>query len=324
MKPLALTSGFASRYRSRADLLAQVSTLYYLDGRSQESIAKRFRISRSKVSRLLCAARDAGIARITVKSPPGVLATLEVELEARFKLREVRIVPLASGGALEMERRKLGIAAAADFARTVKDGYTVGLVGGALLASMIDAVAPMVRTGAHVIQGVGWEYAPTDRTLMSLVWELANRIQATAVMLSAPSMPGSEAMRRGLEADPRIGDTLRTLATLDTLYVEVAPGVSRMTTNVLPHRKPVAVGHVALRHFDHRGRMLGTGADGHVVGITVEQMRRARHVVALAHGAAHAPVIAAAMRTGLIDTLITDELTARAIAALPILKKKDE
>jgi DNA-binding transcriptional regulator LsrR (DeoR family) len=68
--------------------------------------------------------------------------------------------------------------------------------------------------------------------------------------------------------------------------------------------------------------MLGTFADGHIVGITVEQIRRARHVVALAHGAAHATVIAAAMRTGLIDTLITDELTARAIAALPTPKKR--
>src|SRR4029078_4848321 len=98
----------------------------------------------------------------------------------------------------------------------------------------------------------------------------------------------------------------------------VAAGVSRIATTVLPHRKPIAVGNVALRHFDARGRMLGTVADGPIVGITVEQIRRAGHVVALAHGVTHAPAIAAAMRTGLIDTLITDELTARAIAALSI------
>jgi DNA-binding transcriptional regulator LsrR (DeoR family) len=178
--------------------MAQVSTLYYLDGRSQENIAKRFRISRSKVSRLLCAARKAGIARITVTSPPGVLATLEVELEARFTLREVRVVPLTSGGSPEMDRQRIGIAAAADFARTVKDGHAIGIVGGALLASMIDAVPPMVRTGVRVVQGAGWEHAPTERTLMGLVWDLASRIHAAALMLPVPSVPSSEAMRRGL------------------------------------------------------------------------------------------------------------------------------
>src|SRR3954471_2227242 len=76
-----------------ASLLAQVSALYYLDGRTQAEIAQRLGLSRAKVSRLLYAARERGIARIVVNPPRGSLLALETELEARFALREVRIVP---------------------------------------------------------------------------------------------------------------------------------------------------------------------------------------------------------------------------------------
>lgn len=302
---------------NRANLLAQVGALYYLDGLTQQEIAKLLRLSRPKISRLLCAARDEGIVRIVVKPPRGVLAKLEMELEEQFELREVRVVPLASGRSPEWASRQIGTAAAADLSRSIRSGHVVGLVGGALLASMIDAVSPMVASDVRVVQGVGWENATTlQRTLMDLVSELAHRIEASAMVLPAPSIVASEIVRRDLEADPHIGDTLRMLGMLDTLYVELSSNISVVQKATRTQAGSVPVGHIAFRHFDRAGRLLGACADGHVLGITVEEIRRARHVVALAHAPANAHAIVAAMRTRLIDTLITDELTARAIAVL--------
>jgi deoxyribonucleoside regulator len=299
----------------RACLLAQVGALYYLDGRTQADIAELLGLSRPKVSRLLCAAREAGIVRIVVNPPPRLPVGLETELETRFALREVRIVPSSFDEPPDLTRRQLGIAAAADLTRSVRPGHTVGLIGTELLASMIDAVDPMVDSGVRVVQGIGWEQAPSSpqRTLMDLVLDLARRIQGSAVVLSAPSVVDSDEVRRNLETDPQISDALHALDALDTLYTEVAPAAPIVRAGAAP----VPMGRIALRHFDCRGRMLGATADGHVVGLTIEQLRRARHVVALAHGEAQAQVIAAAMRTRLVGTLITDERTARAIAALP-------
>jgi DNA-binding transcriptional regulator LsrR (DeoR family) len=314
------SSVFAAGRHMGEGLLAQVSALYYLDGRTQAEIAQRLRLSRAKVSRLLCAAREAGIARIVVSPPRGMLVGLETELEARFALREVRIVPASLDESPESIRRQLGIAAAADLARSVRAGYTVGLAGMELLASMIDAVAPMVGSNVRVVQGVGWEH-DTQRTLMGLVLDLAHRIGASAVVLPAPSVVDSDEARRELETDPQISDALRALDSLETLYTEVASAASDVA---LMREGSIPMGRIALRHFDRRGRMLGTVADGHVVGLTIDQLQRVRHVVALAHGPAQAGVIAAAMRTGLVGTLITDELTARAIAALPSLREETQ
>lgn len=307
-----------SEPRTGASLLAQVSTLYYLDGRTQAEIAQRLRLSRPKVCRLLCAARDAGIARIIVSPTHGALLALETELEARFALREVRIVPSSFDEPAASIRCQLGAAAAADLARSVRPGHTVGLAGTDLLASMIDAAAPMTASEVRVVQGVGWEQtAPSSkRTLMDLVLDLAHRIEGSAVVLPAPFVVESHEDRRKLEADPQIGDALQALDALDTLYTEIAPVAPDVDYQ---HIQPAPMGRIALRHFDLRGHMLGESADGHVVGISIEQLHRARHVVALAHGPAQAPVIAAAMRTRLVGTLITDECTARAIVALPSL-----
>jgi DNA-binding transcriptional regulator LsrR (DeoR family) len=114
----------------------------------------------------------------------------------------------------------------------------------------------------------------------------------------------SEAVRRGLEADPHITAALRALDALDTAYVEIGcagPG------------EPV--GHIALRRFDRCGRLLHGALDRRVVGITVAQLRRVRHLVALASAPGDPALVAAGLRTGIVRTLITDELTARALAA---------
>ena len=204
--------------RHRANLLAQVAALYYLDGLTQAEIARQLRLSRPKVSRMLCAARDEGIVRIVVKSPRGVCAMLDSELEERFELREARIVPLPSSYSPEWARQQIGAASAADFARSVKTGHVVGMIGGAILSSMIDAVKPMATADVRVVQGLGWESetAP-QRTLMDLVRELAHRVEGTAIVLPAPSVVASDTAKRELEADPHIGLTLETLDRLDTL-----------------------------------------------------------------------------------------------------------
>jgi DNA-binding transcriptional regulator LsrR (DeoR family) len=105
----------------------------------------------------------------------------------------------------------------------------VGVVGAELLASMIDAVAPMSTSGVRVIQAVGWGAHSVRAALARRPGEreLAHRIEGWAVVLTVPSIVESREVKRQLEADPHIGDALRELGALDTLYVEIATGDAR-------------------------------------------------------------------------------------------------
>jgi DNA-binding transcriptional regulator LsrR (DeoR family) len=54
---------------------------------------------------------------------------------------------------------------------------------------------------------------------------------------------------------------------------------------------------------------------GRFIAISLEQLRAVPEVVAIAGGAAKAPAILAALRSGLIHRLITDEEAARVLLA---------
>jgi DNA-binding transcriptional regulator LsrR (DeoR family) len=62
-------------------LLYRIAQAYYSDGQTQQEIARRFGLSRPKVSRLLQKARDTRVVHITLVPPSGGLADLEREVE---------------------------------------------------------------------------------------------------------------------------------------------------------------------------------------------------------------------------------------------------
>ncbi|MEA3459271.1 MAG: helix-turn-helix domain-containing protein, partial [Chloroflexota bacterium] len=58
-------------------LLYRIAQAYYVDELTQQEIANRFRLSRSKVSRSLQKAKHEGIISIDLVAPPSGLADLE-------------------------------------------------------------------------------------------------------------------------------------------------------------------------------------------------------------------------------------------------------
>ena len=69
-------------------LLAEVARLYYLNHLTQQHIAERMGVSRSKVSRRLSEARSSGLVEIRVHSPLMLDTVLQDALKARLGLRE--------------------------------------------------------------------------------------------------------------------------------------------------------------------------------------------------------------------------------------------
>jgi AcrR family transcriptional regulator len=68
--------------------------------------------------------------------------------------------------------------------------------------------------------------------------------------------------------------------------------------------------------FDIQGRIVRTDISRRVVGMREAQMRKVGTVVAVASGEAKAASILGALRTGIVDVLVTDSITTRAVLAL--------
>ena len=318
-----------ARPRSAPDLylLSKVSTLYYLHDQTQQEIADRLRISRPTVSRLLQEAQEQGIVQITVAPPRGLHIELESRIEERFGLAAVHVVDVDTAHPQETLLRQLGAAAAGYLARTLQPNTTIGLAWGTTLSAMAQAMSPLPTTGVQVVQTLGGIGPPdAEAYAAGLVRRLAQLLGAGAVLLPAPGVVATRAVRDALRQDPHVRAALERLDHLDTVFVGIGSLASNPVLNdghSLPPgtlaelRAAGAVGDVALRFFDAAGAPVRSSLDDRLLGISAEQLRRTPEVVAVAGGTDKVEAIFAALRTGLIRVLITDLATAEAVAARP-------
>jgi DNA-binding transcriptional regulator LsrR (DeoR family) len=132
-----------------------------------------------------------------------------------------------------------------------------------------------------------------------------------------------EEVRDVLLNDPHVQAALRYFDRLDTVYV----GIGSITTNPVlndGHSLPEgthaalvaagAVGDIALRFFDARGAPVRSTLDERILGITAEQLHKAPRVVAVAGGPDKADAIHAALKSEIVEVLITDQQSAEELA----------
>jgi DNA-binding transcriptional regulator LsrR (DeoR family) len=306
-------------------LIAKVARMYHEGGVRQPQIAAQLNMSQARVSRLLRQASEIGVVRTVVTLPPGVYTDLEEKLQHRYGLRDAVVVDAEGGGGHVIPA--LGAATAQYLHATLVGGEVVGVSSWS--ATLLAAAEAMpVRTTAHldrVVQIVGGHGDPGVQVQANrLTGDLAAVTGARPVLLPAPGLVSSPALRRALVKDPAIGDVMKSWQELDVALVgigslEPSP-LLRQSGNALTNaeqdqlRSAGAVGDVCLRFFDADGTALQTPLDQRVVSITPADLRRVPRRVGVAGGASKYRAIRAALRGGWVNVLITDLDTARGLA----------
>jgi DNA-binding transcriptional regulator LsrR (DeoR family) len=74
-----------------------------------------------------------------------------------------------------------------------------------------------------------------------------------------------------------------------------------------------AVGDVCGHHFDIQGALMDIPVAGYPFGTEVKTLRSIPTAIGVAGGAVKAPAILGALRSGLVNSLVTDDAAARAI-----------
>jgi len=315
---------------SRADelrLITRVAQMYYLDAIKQSEISERLHIPQARVSRLLKRALDENIVRISITPPPGVIAELEAGLRNRFGIGEV-IVAEAMSERDEAILAAIGDAAAHFLESTIADHEVIGISSWSLsLLRTVDAITPIKRVQASkVVQTFGGMGNPTMQShAQHIVTRLAQLTNAQPQFLPAPGVAGSPESKRILTQDPFVEETLRcfsqvTLAlvgigsmTPSKMLVNSGNAFTREELDELAEQG--AVGDMGLRFFDANGSPVITPLNERVISMTLEEIKAAKRVVAVAGGLRKVPAIRAAMIGGYIDVLITDHFTAGQLLA---------
>jgi DNA-binding transcriptional regulator LsrR (DeoR family) len=295
---------------------------YFLDGASKSEIAEELGISRFKVARLLDSARRDGIVKIEIGGPPEFDVDLSIELATRHGLRDALVVRVIDGPD-DFKRAQLGRACAELLTQMLEPQDVLGISWGRTLHSMVGHLSKL--PGCTVVQIVG--SVPTlelDVNSMELVRRVADCAGGPVYPLHVPLLVDSPEMADALRRDPHVRKTIEMFDRLTKAVVGIGLWTASGSTvrAALPEELAAdldaagAVADVCSIVLNAGGcELQAAGLPGRFIAISLQQLRAVPDVVAVAGGAAKAPAILAALRSGLIHRLITDEEAARLLLA---------
>ncbi len=306
------------------DQLRLAARLYYIDGLGQAEVAKFVKVSQAKISRLLAAARERGIVRISVAEYEPRDGALERQLCKKFRLRAAAVMKTIGGASEEDVRRVTGHFGAAFVDALIPADATVAIAGGRTMRELVQMLPETRKENLTVIQAmgsIGPTISPVDALELGRV--MAQRGGGRFMTINTPAfVPDSKTRDAFLALDPiravwqRFKEVDTALVGVGTLENSVFAERGILTArDVEALRQSGAVGEICGRFYDTRGRECRTAWSGRVVSMSLEQLRKVPQVIGVVAGTDRSAALAAAIRGGLLKSLVIDEGGARALLA---------
>lgn len=307
------------------ELLAEVARQYYERFMTQAEIAQNIGVSRSQVSRYLKAAQEAGIVQITIALPAASDPELEAQLLARFKhLREVTVIPTTSSSPSATVLSRVAAAGAGMLQRLVHADDTLCVGAGRTLAQLVAALEPRKQEGVVVVQAmgnVGHEGHEIDYN--AIAHGVATAFGGRLFQINAPAILSVPYLAEDMErSHASIGNAVSRAHKADVFVIglgTIASDTLFITTGLLTDADIEAVseaepaGDICGRFYDLKGKPIVTPFDDRIVGIRLEDLKKARSVLAVASGAEKAIPMLGALRGGYVTHVATDDVVAREI-----------
>ena len=305
----------------RKKFLSRVARLYYLEGLTQQKIADRLNISRTKVSRYLDEARKDKIVEIKINLPEEDYSRLEYKIEKKFKIKECIIVP-ASGSKEEILKMMAGPLNNL-FERILKNGSYLGIGWGSSLKGISDYINVRGKSDIKVVPIIGGlGKIGTGVHTNSVAKNIADRLGSISYMIHSPAVLDSKEIREIVENDSNTREIIKLYEKIDTALVglsDIGPDSTLIKTGSfsLEEFKYLdslgVVGDVNLIFINENGKHVSNKIDERIVRISPDRFKKVKNVVGVAFGRRKLKVILGALRGGLINILLTDEGTAENI-----------
>lgn len=314
--------GDTSAVAANAELITSVARLYYLERLGQAEIASIYGVSRSTISRMLTAARELGIVRISVDDYDPRNREAERRLIDTFGLQHAVVVRSVDGSDVAT-RRAVGYFGAPDVDSWIGASRVVGVAGGRSLGELLRAIGhrnqPKDLKVVQLMGMIGSSPSSVDASELSRV--LASRFHGEFHNISAPAFVKDKRTRDLFLSHAQIQSVWSRFDSLDLAFI----GIGTLEESVFVERKVLddselararragAVGEICGRFFDKTGQECDSPFRNRVVSIELDALREGKEVVGVTTGASRGEAVRAALRGGLVHSLVMDDTCAQSV-----------
>jgi len=301
--------------------LVRVSSMYYEEGMTQAEIARNMGVSRSLISKVLIDAKEAGVVEIFINSKSSYSIRLERELELQYDLKRVLVVDT-----LDLEANEVKKMAAREAAlwlqKMIKGNKKLGISWGESLRELVNRYPFEKQSDVTIfplIGGMGDEYI--DIHSNQLCYDLARKLRGKTRYLYAPALISNTNLRKELANNPTIYNVMEESKSVDIALVGISDPRNNSTMekigyinqkDIVDLEKNKVVGDINSRFFDKNGEEADIDINQHVMGISLEDIKKIPTVMSIAFENSKIDAVEVAVKHKLFNVLVTtDEIAKR-------------
>jgi len=306
----------------RDRLLFEAATLYYEHNLSQAQIASRMEISRPSVSRLLQAARDAGIVRIQIIDPGATGTRLESALKSQYGLKYCVVVPFDENDTGSLKSR-LGASLISLLDDLLDEETTLGISWGSTMQAATRHLKPRPLKNMTVVQlNGGVSKAELDTHASEIAQRIGENYSAIPYLLPLPAVVDNAALKQAILSDRNIAKTLKLAREADIAAFTVGAFGPESVLVQADYFEPSeveqliqagAVADICSRLITSDGSICSPELNQRTIGTELEEIKAIPVSIAVAGGPEKARAIQAGIKGGWFNSLITDERVAKAL-----------
>ncbi|MBR7797371.1 sugar-binding transcriptional regulator [Virgibacillus sp. AGTR] len=302
--------------------LVKIANLYYEDNWTQEQIAKKLTVSRPIISKSLQKAKDLGIVEFYINDETVQTVSLEKRLESEYNLKDALVIPSVDKKP-ELTLHSVGRSAAYYLSKNMKDIQSLGISWGQTLTSLVKEYPYELRENMKVVPlegGMGRKKVEIHAN--QLAYELAKKMGGECSFLYAPAIVESEELMNRLRSMEDISEVIEEGRNVDMAVISIGNPYEHSTLKSVGYleeedvkelKKLGVVGDMGFRFFDQDGKPVHLPRDKRVVGLSLDDLKQIKQVVAVVAGNYKADSLLGMLKGNYIDVLITDDETAKTI-----------
>lgn len=301
----------------------RIAHWYYELGLTQEQIGKRLQIPRQRINKIVNSLVADGIVTIKINGLDQDFLRLESAIEERFGIQQAVVADYEHSETPLLDI--LGGKAAEFLDDFIKDRNTIGISWGSTVGETVSSMRSANKTGCHIVQLVGGMNTNTNGRMNKpdeITRMLAGKLNCSYQNLYAPAMFNNDMTRAMIIKEESVRSVLETMRRCDIVVMGIGELSGEATTvqngyitsaQYMALREGGYVGDFCFNHFDINGRFEDGEFSRLTLGIRHETLKAVPHVIAVAGGLHKRDAIVGALKTGCIDILITDSVTARSM-----------